>query len=30
MELEGLPEWEATDDIYDVIKLLKMIKSLIH
>ena len=30
MKLEGLPEWEATDNIYDGIKLLKMIKSLAH
>ena len=28
MQLEGLPELEATDDVSDVIKLLKMIKSL--
>ena len=30
MKLEGLPEWEATYDISDGIKLLKMIKSLAH
>ena len=28
MQLEGVTEWEATYDIYDVIRLLKMIKSL--
>ena len=30
IKLEGLPEWETTYDNYDVIKLLKMIKSLAH
>ena len=30
MKLEGLPNWEATNDISDAIKLLKMIKSLSH
>ena len=30
MQLEGFPEWEATDDIYNVIKLIKIIKSLAH
>ena len=30
MKLEGLPQWEAPDDIYNGIKLLKMIKNLAH
>ena len=30
MKLKGLPDWEATYDISDEIKLLKMINSLSH
>ena len=30
MHIEGLPEWEATNDIFDVIKLLKLINILAH
>ena len=30
MKLKGLPYWESAVDTYDVIKLLKMIKSLSH
>ena len=30
MNLEGLPEWEATYDTSDGIKLLKIIQSLAH
>ena len=30
MQLEGIPGWEATYDISDAIKLLKIINSLAH
>ena len=30
MQIGGLPDWEATDDSSDTIKLLNMIKSLTH
>ena len=30
MQLEGLPQWVGTDDISDVIKLIKKFKSLAH
>ena len=30
MQLKGLQDWEATNDISDGIKILKMIKSLLY
>ena len=30
MQLKGIPDWEATDDSSDAIKILKIIRSLLH